>query len=154
MAQDNQFLEAALEYAQRGWRVFPVKPGEKAPPLIADWPNKATTDPEQLTQWWKQWPSANVAIATGKGLVVLDVDYDKGGAYSMRSLREKNKIPTMPTAETPGPGCHHYFLNSGEEMGNKVDFMPGLDLRGAGGYVIAPPSVHPNGGVYQWSIEP
>ena len=151
---NNQFLEAALKYAvENEFRVFPAKPRGKSS-MIKDWPNKATTDLETIKQWWKRWPSANVAIATGNGLVVLDVDYDKGGAYSMREIREKYSFPTTPIVETPGPGCHHYFVNSGEEMGNKVDFLPGLDIRGKGGCVIAPPSVHPNGGIYQWSIRP
>ena len=150
----NQFMKAALEYADRGWRVFPVKPKHKAPPLISDWPNKTTTDPEQIKRWWHHWPSANVAIATGGGLIVVDIDFGRGGAHSIRGLGEKHQIPTTPTVKTPGPGCHLYFQNIGAEMGNKENLLPGLDLRGAGGYVIAPPSVHPNGGIYIWSIKP
>ena len=153
MAKDNEFLTAALEYAERGWRVLPARPRGKAP-LIKGWPVKATTDPNTIKEWWERWPSANVAIATGNGLIVLDVDFDMGGACSMREIREKYSFPTTPTVETPGPGCHHYLQNTRDEIGNKVDFMPGLDLRGAGGYVIAPPSTHPNGGIYQWSIKP
>ena len=154
MAQDNKFLEAALKYAvEYEWRVLPARPRGKVP-LIKNWPEKANSDPKTIMEWWERWPDANVAIATGNGLLVLDVDYDKGGAFSMRELREKYNLPTMPTVETPGPGCHHYMQNISDEIGNKVDYMPGLDLRGAGGCVISPPSIHPNGGIYQWSIKP
>ncbi len=151
---ENQFLRAALWYARppRGWRVFPAKPQGKTP-LIKDWPNKASTDPAQIRSWWSQWPNANVAIATGREIEVLDVDYSHGGAWSLRSLREAGDFPETPAVET-GNGCHLYFKPSGEPGRNRAALLPGLDWRGEGGYVIAPPSVHPNGLIYLWGIRP
>jgi hypothetical protein len=148
---ENQFLRAALWYAgARGWRVFPCEPGAKTP-MIRDWPNKATADTVQILRWWSQWPNANIGIATGQGLEVLDVDYSAGGDKSMRQLRESGSFPTTPTVET-ARGCHHYFKGEGNR--NRVAILPGLDWRGEGGFVIAPPSIHPTGAVYKWSIKP
>ena len=95
----NPMLEAALSYAARGWRVFPVTPGRKAPPLISEWQHKATTDSATIRGWWDQWPTANVAIATGaeSGLVVVDVDPRSGGLETLPGLN----LPPTVTAHTP-----------------------------------------------------
>ena len=150
----NVFLQHALTYAAKmKWRVFPCVPRDKRP-LIKAWQKRATTDPKQIKAWWAQWPDANVAIATGRGLLVVDVDYRHGGAESLREMRKAGKVPEdPPIVETPGPGCHLY-LSVTKDLKNLVDVMPGVDLRGAGGYVIAPPSIHPNGLEYQWGVKP
>lgn len=149
----QDFLEAALSYAKLGWRVFPAEEGGKKP-LIKGWPEKASIDEKTIHDWWKRWPNANIAIATGRGLGVLDVDYENGGARSIRRLRERGEFPITPTVET-GHGCHHYFfLSSDVKNRNRTGLLPGLDWRGEGGYVIAPPSLHPDGPIYSWGITP
>lgn len=147
-----QILEHTKLYAGMGWRIFPCKSNDKTP-MIKNWQSRASNDSAIIKSWWQRWPDANIAICTGGGLEVLDVDYDGNGHFSMRELREHYDFPTVPTVETSN-GCHHYFINSGKDIGNKVKFLNGLDWRGKGGYIIAPPSIHPSGSKYIWSIRP
>ncbi|GAA3757661.1 integrase [Spinactinospora alkalitolerans] len=73
-------VDYALAALRRGWSVFPITPGAKQPPLVRDWNNAATREPEQVRAWWEQWPEANYGIATGpSGLVVIDLDTPKPG---------------------------------------------------------------------------
>lgn len=137
-------LDAALRYARAGWPVFPCRPRDKRP-LTADGFKSATTDTATITQWWTEHPDANVAIRTGDGLAVVDVD----GPDGERALQELGGLsePTL-TAET-AHGQHFYFTTT-ETLSCRTRFAPGLDLRADGGYVIAPPSQHPSGAPYRW----
>jgi len=110
----------------------------------------ATTDIEKIKQWWDRWPGANVAIMTGipSQLVVLDVDGEEG-----RESVKDFKTPETPVATT-GKGAHFYFKHPGGEIRNFARKLPGVDLRGDGGYVVAPPSNHITGRVYQWAASP
>ena len=166
----NLLREAALGYAHRGWRVFPLHGivngtctcGRKdcssagKHPLVRRGLYEATTDPKQIQSWWRRWRSANIGIATGavSGIVVIDVDLPP----ALQSLdRLVNKLPTTLTGLTGGGGAHLIYRCSDETLGNSAGRLPGLendlrgiDLRGNGGYVVAPPSVHRSGGSYQW----
>ncbi len=138
----NPFLAAALSYAARGWRVHPLRPRDKLPTLRR-WPERASTDPDTIRRWWAKEPTANIGIATGSGLLVLDVDGDEG-----RESLNGRHLPPTPTAMT-GKGVHYYYQGSGS---CKVAFLPGLDIRGDGGYVVAAPSIHPDtGAAYSWA---
>jgi len=145
--------EAALHYLSLGWSVVPVQPRAKRP--IVRWTpyqgRRATTD--EVEQWFRRWPDANVAIVTGavSGLLVLDVDAGHGGDASLAAL-ESEFAPLEPTLEclTGGGGRHLYFRHFGEPVPNKAGFRDGLDLRGDGGVVVAPPSIHPSGRAYRW----
>jgi len=141
--------KAAIAYAQKfGWHVFPVhtirdgkcscgkadcgSPGKH--PLTRNGVKDATTDPDQIRMWWKEWPDANVGIAGGNGLVILDIDPRHGGDESLDELiTEHGPLPDTPEVLTGGGGRHLYFTGAAP---NKVGVMPGLDLRGAGGYVV------------------
>lgn len=138
----NQLLEAALNYARRGWRVFPCRPKGKEPLTPAGFKN-ATTDEAQIRVWWGIWPDANIGLATGNGLYVLDLDGPDGEA----SVQGK-EIPDGPQVTT-GKGRHCYFQTDAP-LRLFAGKLRGVDGRGEGGYVIAPPSVHPLGRVYQW----
>lgn len=152
-------LDHALQYAGRGWRVFPVHTtvtgqcscgracGKDAGkhPRIKAWQKHATTDPAQINAWWAKWSDANVGVACGSGLVVLDLD----GAEEIERFKAIAKphggMPETLVAQT-GRGFHLYL--SGELAGSgKAD---GLLVRGEGGYVVAPPSLHASGQRYQW----
>ena len=140
-------LAAALQLAQRGWRVLPLA-GKV--PLQEGWPELATTDPAAITQWWSNEPRANVGIATGKqsNLFVLDIDVLKGGPESRRALEAKYG-PLPETVEVltgrGGGSAHLYFLYPvGRLIGNSASVLgPGLDIKTDGGQVVAPPSIHP-----------
>ncbi len=71
-------VDAALAHAKAGFSVFPIAPNSKSPPLINNWPNLATNDTRQIETWWAEWPDANIGICTS-GLLVVDIDPDKGG---------------------------------------------------------------------------
>lgn len=147
-------LDAALDYAARGWRVFPCRPAGKLP-LTEHGFKDATTDALVITAWREANPTANVAIATGAGLVVIDVD-GLAGRASLRELEEKHgELPTTLHATTGGDGEHFYFaVPDGVEIRNSAGKLgKGLDIRGDGGYVIAPPSVHQSGHAYAWKSD-
>jgi hypothetical protein len=145
-------LEAALAYAARGWLVFPCVPGTKRPATVRGF-LEATTDAERIRQWWAKDPTANVAIRTGResGIVVLDVDPQSGGFESLRALeRAHERLPDTRSANTPRGGLHFYFLHPGVEVPSSVGKLaPGLDIKGDGGYVLAPPSRTADGS-YEW----
>jgi Bifunctional DNA primase/polymerase, N-terminal len=152
----NSFLEAALFYASLGWLVFPCQPKGKKP-LTSHGLRDATTDPENIKRWWGRWPNANIAIKTGKesGLFVIDIDVADGkmGADSLAELVQKHgPLPETLEALT-GTGGQHIYFRYPEDVGIKNSasrVAPDIDVRGEGGYVIAPPSIHPGGGVYKW----
>jgi hypothetical protein len=147
-------LRAALEYAARGWPVFPAA-GKR--PLAAHGCKDASVDSDRITSWWDRWPAANVAIATGSpsGLLVIDVD-DEFGADSLHELeREHGALPTTSSVKTGAGGQHLYFALIRGARNSAGLLGPGLDVRAAGGYVVAPPSVHPvTGAIYEWDVDP
>jgi len=121
----------------------------------------ATTNEKKIRFWWRQWPHANIGIVTGaiSGLVVLDPDGgDKVGLASLQKLRETlGRDPDTLTAATGGGGYHLYFQypanvkvsNGAGDNLTKAGY-PDIDVRGDGGYVIAPPSNHASGSRYRW----
>lgn len=147
----------AAFYASKGLPVFPLKPAGKTP-LVNHWPDEATTDIKQISMWWKKWPDANIGIATGTGklpLCVLDVDINhakgKFGDDTLRDLVEHfGDLPETWLCLTGGGGLHHYFLCNDPTLTIGADVLPGLDFRGRGGYVVAPPSLHESGKRYEW----
>ena len=154
-AASNPLRAAALAYCAHGWSVIPIEPHGKRP-LVA-WTEyqqrRATVD--EVTRWFRRWPDANVAIVTGEvsGIVVLDVDERDGGALSLAQLdTELGPIPSTVEVATGGGGRHLYFRHPGGRVSNRVGLRSGIDLRGDGGCVVAPPSVHPSGGRYAWVL--
>lgn len=152
---------AALAYAAQGWHVFPLhtphddKCSCPRPdcqhigkhPRIKGGFKAATADPEQIHAWWSQWPDANIGIATGapSGIVVIDSDGPEGKA----SLAKLGPIPETWVSKT-GKGCHLVFASGGMSIGNRTRVAPGVDIRGDGGYIVAPPSLHASGHRYTW----
>lgn len=140
---NNPLLQAALDYAKQGYLVFPCLPKSKAP-ATKDGFKSATIDPQTIENWWRLNPHYNVAIRTGQesNLTVLDIDGPEGWE-SAKDLGINNAEVHTPT----GGGHVYYQYEPG--LKNKVRFLPGLDIRSDGGYVVAAPSIHPEGGVYR-----
>jgi hypothetical protein len=145
--------EYALAYARRGWPVFILEPGGKAPltnrKACPNGVKNATTDPGQIKSWLWRFPDANLGIACGRpGPTVQDVD-DLGAAIGVATRIG----PDVPTVQTPGekhpPGLHWYFAGI---VGGNEDRGWG-ELRSTGYYVVAPPSVIPSG-AYRWMVKP
>lgn len=135
--------EAATHYARRGIHVFPVLPNQKAPACPRGL-LEATVDIDRIQRFWETHGDCNVGLRCGavSGLVVLDVDDDKGGVEALRKLeQEYGELPTTASVKTPRGGSHYYFRHPGVEILNTQGFPgPGLDVRGDGGYVLAVPS--------------
>ncbi|MEW6470679.1 MAG: bifunctional DNA primase/polymerase [Actinomycetota bacterium] len=169
MRASRRPLDAALVYARRGWAVFPCHSPGAGPggctcrredcaspakhPRVQGGLRSASTDEAQVRQWWSRWPDANVAIRTGavSCLVVLDVDPDHGGDESLiRLCRGYGPLPEGRLVRTGSGGLHLYFAHPGGTVRNDTGrrLGAGLDIRGDGGYVIAPPSRHTSGRDY------
>lgn len=114
----------------------------------------ASTDQRLIADWWAQWPDANVGVRTGaaSGLLVLDIDVDSRGEESLARLEEGHgRLPATLTAHTGGGGRHLFFRHPGEDIRNSAGKLGhGLDIRGDGGYIVAPPSRHASGRAYRW----
>lgn len=141
----NAVLDAALEYAARGWPVFPCEPRGKKP-LTAHGFKDASTLPDVIRSWWKRYPRANVAVPTGaRTFDVLDID-GPTGERSLAELEAKHEeLPIGPRQQT-GTGRHILF--TGGTLGVSARRLPGLDTRGEGGYVVMAPSIHSSGERY------
>jgi len=118
----------------------------------------ATTEEGVIRRWWSWWPNANVAIRTGaaSGLVVVDVDVDRGAEASLDVLVARyGPLPAGRVVRT-GAGRHLYFAHPGGVVRNDAGrrLGPGLDVRGDGGYVLAPPARHWSGAVYEVAGSP
>jgi Bifunctional DNA primase/polymerase, N-terminal/Primase C terminal 1 (PriCT-1) len=143
-------LSSALKLASSGMSVFPCRVRDKRP-ATANGCNDASRDPDQIRSWWAQDENFNIGIATGdkSGIFVLDVDNDDG----FTALAKFGVVPETVEAVT-GKGEHFYFRMPAFDLRNSARKLgPGLDIRANGGYVLAPPSVHPSGKRYCWSVD-
>lgn len=146
------FAAAAADLARVGWRVHPLRPRSKLP-LLTAWPERATSDAATVEAWWADTPASNVGIATGAGVFVLDVDSANGksGAESLAALEAVHgPLPATLEATTASGGRHLYFASAGPVRNSAGKLGAGLDVRGAGGYVVAAPSVTDRG-AYRWA---
>lgn len=158
---------AALLYAQQGWRALPIyelqdghcacgqdaceSPGKH--PRTPHGVHDATTNPAVIREWWDRWRQANVGIATGEDLLVVDIDPRHGGDLSLEELRRRyGPLPETVGASSGGGGNHLYLSTDGTTPrgASTLDGLAGIDVKAAGGYIVAPPSVHISGRRYQW----
>ena len=176
IVQDNALLSAAKSYAARGWRVIPLynisgltgkcscgkpsgkcKPGKH--PRISEWQHMATTDTSIIEGWWKQWPHANIGIVCGKESGIFAVGPDgQEGIDDLAALKAQHgEIPSTVTSATPGGGRHYLSLwpaDGGAPIGQSANIHGAkIDIRGEGGYIVAPPSASDKG-AYEWSLSP
>ena len=176
----SYLLDAALYYASIGWNVFPVVPGTKIPACnrgLSD----ATNNEDQIRLWWdldqkggklrggtisgipnRYWVSesgdrffsaygSNIGIVVGRdsGLVVIDVDLGSGGLNSISKLN----LPDTLTATSGSGGKHFYYKHpTTKNISSRNGWRPGVDVKAAGGYVVAPPSTHKKGTLYTWDL--
>lgn len=170
-ARRTELCAAAVKYAQRGWRVVPVRwmtqdgfcscdrgeecasPGKH--PVHLAWQDVGTCDPLEVASWWRPepegiavewWPHANIGIVTGRetGIFVLDVDTYAGGSQRLDAYERRNgTLPDTLIHSTGRGGTHYFFTHPGFTVRNSAGKVlgGGLDIRGDGGFVVAPPSV-------------
>lgn len=169
---NHRMMKSALTYATKfKWAVFPLnwiennacscdgrtkncKPGKH--PLTPSGVKDATTDEMQIRKWWTRWPLANIGIACGNisGIFVLDVDLKESidGHETIKDLENTyESLPHSPM-QLSGSGGTHYFFKSNSSIKNGVEFLPGLDIRSDGGYIIGAPSSHISGKEYVWEV--
>jgi hypothetical protein len=152
-------LAWALSYERAGLSVVPARLVGKRP-LVAWKPWQQTpADPDQLRIWWKRWPKANIAIITGavSGLVVVDVDPAYSGPATLAAMEADHLLLDRSAAvETPSGGRHYWMRHPGGRLSNsnkaiRDRYGAGVDIRGDGGLVLAPPSVRV-AGCYSWRV--
>lgn len=138
-------LDAALAWAERGFRVFPLQENGKLPAFATDWRALATMDRERIVEWWRDPLTGiergyNIGVATGAGAIVIDLDV-KAGADGPASWQEIGGTLGTLTVDTPSGGKHLYFSNDLPVSNSASRLAPGVDVRGDGGYVVAPGSM-------------
>jgi bifunctional DNA primase/polymerase-like protein len=147
-------LRTALRLAARGLHVFPCAPSAKTP-ACAHGCKDATTDIIVIQGWWGANPDFNIGVATGAASSIFVIDIDDGAAETALKKLEECHGELPPTVEAITPrGRHIYFRYPQAPVPNSAGKLAdGLDVRGDGGYVLAPPSLHPSGRRYTWSVE-
>jgi hypothetical protein len=155
---------AAVVYAACGYPVVPMHAahpdegcscpaGSGCPeagkhPRLAAWPRLAAADPDTVRGWWRRWPDANLALATGRRFDVLDLDGTQG-VEALRAVLQRGPLEHPgPLARSGAGGWHLLYAPTG--LGNRVRLLPGVDWRGHGGLVVVAPSRHASGGRYRW----
>jgi hypothetical protein len=147
-------IRTALGYAKRGLSVFPCRVKDKRP-ATANGLKDATTDPAIIERWWREEPEFNIGLATGavSGTFVVDVDGLDAEAELRKLEAQFGALP--PTVESLTARGRHLFFQCPElpVRNSAGKLAPGIDVRGDGGYVLAPPSKHPSGRIYCWSVD-
>jgi Bifunctional DNA primase/polymerase, N-terminal/Primase C terminal 1 (PriCT-1) len=146
---------AALGLAKRRMAVFPCKPREKRPATEHGCLD-ASTDAEVIRSWWRHEPAFNIGVATGQpsGVFVVDIDGIDAEQELRRLEAEHGALPSSVEVITPRPGRHIYFQMPDLPLRNSASkIAPGVDVRADGGFVISPPSIHPSGKRYAWSVD-
>lgn len=140
-----------MKYCVRGWRLLQLD-GKK--PVQKDWPNKASADLDIVTEWFDgEYRDSNIGVVTGKlsNLTVIDVDVKTGGLKTLKILEDNGLIPITLRSKT-GSGGTHIFLQFEPRLKTGAGILPGIDIRGEGGQIVLPPSIHPDtGNEYSWN---
>jgi hypothetical protein len=168
---DSSLGAAALDYAAHGWEVFPLRPGSKIPYTGSRGVLDASSDLEQVARWWSNAPSSNVAGRLPAGLVALDIDPRSGGLSTFERLTAElgaGCFSTLTNLSGRGDGGRHLlFLHPGGSLSTAglhrwaeargvgkqgaSGWLSGIDLKTRGGYLVLPPSTHPDTGQqYRW----
>jgi hypothetical protein len=156
MPDPDPLCKFAENYARTGWSIFPLRPRDKRP-LTTHGLDDATTNLDTIRRWWTKTPDANIGLNCGKsGLVVVDLDKraEHDGLAEWATLTGKHHLnPHTSTSLTGGGGQHLLFkVPPGVEIKNSAGKLaPGIDVRGEGGYIVLPPSIHPSGKPYAWA---
>ena len=150
--------QAAVDYINRGFAIIPLAPGEKVPAIqggLTNW----SDNPQDAMSYWSIRPRANIAIVCGEpsgNLVAIDLDCH-GGPDGRETLREweaeHGELPETVSVIT-GSGGKHLLYRVNRSFRKFENPQIGVDIRAEGSYVVAPPSIHPNGQAYEWSVSP
>lgn len=157
--------KAALELSRAGYRVLPLKPGEKVPlgRLVPNGHHDASCDLAKIVRWWTEAPEANIGLALEPNLIVFDLDRhraDADGIEAFKRLKGSNSVSSVPAQKTAGNGAHIIFKNAPACVSGKLDLAPGIEVKTSGYIVVAPSRVAGRNltppragepGVYEWA---
>ncbi len=152
----SDLTESALQYARKGWPVFRLQPGKKEPLRGGKGFKDATASVAGVMDWWTDNPAYNIGFAITPDIVVMDVDPRNGGLESLAKMQSDHGYldPTLCAASGRGDGgLHYYFQRPDVDLvgGLSGAGYAGIDLKKEGGYVLLPPSIHPDtGNAYRW----
>ncbi len=152
----NKSKKIALDFASRGWAVFPVKAKDKIPATRNGFKD-ASADPATVEALFDSQPDFNIGIATGEpsGFWVLDLDGEEGIQALSELERDYGPLPKTPSVRTGGGGRHLYWRLNGEPVRNRSKILKkSIDVRGEGGYVVGAGSRHKSGITYEWEVSP
>ncbi len=141
--------DAALSWRKRGFSVFPLKPRSKIPYglLVPRGFLDASIDPSIISDWWRREPEANIGIVTGGGKFAIDLDNAESVLWFGNICGQHGDVPKTLTVRT-ARGLHVFFSCQAQVPNSVGKLSIGVDVRGEGGYVVAAPSVHPDGHIY------
>ena len=152
-AAPPRLRDAAHTYASWGWPVFPLMPREKRPATRNGF-KAATTNADQIEDWWTRLPDCNIGLPTGINFDVIDVDVPDGWKSLQAMLAAGLPWDVHGKAVTASGGMH-LLIPPAEGRGNKAGIMPGIDIRGTGGYIVAAPStLGKPGRAWSWLVQP
>ena len=144
-------MDLIEKYISKGFSFFPLRKKSKKP--LFDWAVYQTRRPtqEEVSDWRSKGLLNQVAIVCGavSGIIVLDVDDPP--TFEAWIKEHNYSMPPTPMVRTSGDKYHAYFKHPGGKIKNSVKKIPGADIKADGGYVVAPPSIHPNGAAYEWN---
>jgi hypothetical protein len=165
----SEVIDHMKFYSNLNWKVFPVygvnengtcqcgNPKCDAVgkhPRIKNWQDEATSDFHKMSKWFVEWPDSNLGLVTGhKSFVALDVDTRHGGFENFDELKEEYGLLPDTAISHTGSGGLHYVFKSTNPIRNKQNVRSGIDFRGDGGYIVAPPSRHISGCQYCWDSD-
>ena len=154
--ETNKLLTAALEYAARGWHVVPLR-GRGKRPWLAHWEREASADEERVTGWWGERPTSNVGVQLGPRSGIVDVEGDEAESEADYALLFGADAPICPTFQS-SRGKHRLYAWTDDLPPLAVVHLGAIEIRLGGGdrgaQTVFPPSIHPEGGVYQWLVSP
>jgi len=152
----EKFIKAALGYAKLGWFIFPLKPGDKIPITPRGFKD-ASNNPDQIERWWAKTPDANIGLACGPSkIAVIDLDVKEEGPENWAELASTKGIDDNTVTCLTGGGGQHLYYRMPQDIKISCSIRklgPGIDVRAEGGYVVVPPSIHPNGNSYFWEVD-
>ena len=145
----------ACDYIKLRWSVIPIEPGGKKPLIKWEKYQKERATEDQIKKWWTKYPNANIGIITGviSDVIVIDIDSKKGDEEYIAKFNELHNTISQKTGK---PNATQKFFKHPKDhtYHNMARLLPDVDVRANGGYVIVPPSIHPNGTQYKWIIDP
>lgn len=152
---ETTMVSHALNYLKLGWSVIPLEPEGKKPLVKWEKYQSERASPEQIRKWWTKYPKANIGVVTGllSGIIVIDIDSSQGQENYIAKFSQLHNTISQKTGK-PNASQRLFAHPQDRKYHNMARLLDDVDIRADGGYIVVPPSIHPNGTVYKWIIDP